>query len=179
MKVFEIFYSYTAFRKRWLWHYQRYICILNWKQKTKLSGLLLPTYDIRVIFPWHNLLNAKHARFPENRFWHFMQSVSLGDNLHEVSKSVFWENKKKEQNSVCWNFHLVYLVLKKPYCHINVLLWHHLIMFKCCHNNRIHFCYINSRKTSLLYLCYHELKRCQGRRLCHNCLCPLLGMVSS
>ena len=23
---------------------------------------------------------------PENRIWHFMQSVSLGDNLHEMSK---------------------------------------------------------------------------------------------
>ena len=28
---------------------------------------------------------------PENRFWHFMQIVSLGDNLHEMSKPVFWE----------------------------------------------------------------------------------------
>ena len=32
--------------------------------------------------------------FPENRIWHFMQIVSLGDNLHEMSNPVFWENKK-------------------------------------------------------------------------------------
>ena len=28
--------------------------------------------------------------FTENRFWHFMQIVSLGDNLHEMSKPIFW-----------------------------------------------------------------------------------------
>ena len=32
--------------------------------------------------------------FPENRIWHFMQIVSLGDNLHEISNPGFWENKK-------------------------------------------------------------------------------------
>ena len=29
--------------------------------------------------------------FPENRIWHFMQIVSIGDNLHEMSDAVFWE----------------------------------------------------------------------------------------
>ena len=42
--------------------------------------------------------------FPENRFWHYMQIVSIenrswyymqivsiGDNLHVMSKPVFWE----------------------------------------------------------------------------------------
>ena len=33
--------------------------------------------------------------FPENRIWHFMQIVSLGDNLHEMSNSVFWEKYEK------------------------------------------------------------------------------------
>ena len=32
--------------------------------------------------------------FPENRIWYFMQMVSIGDNLHKLSKLVFWENKK-------------------------------------------------------------------------------------
>ena len=32
--------------------------------------------------------------FPENRIRHFMQIVSNGDNLHEKSNPVFWENKK-------------------------------------------------------------------------------------
>ena len=29
--------------------------------------------------------------FLENRIWHFMQIVSSGDNLHEMSNPVFWE----------------------------------------------------------------------------------------
>ena len=29
--------------------------------------------------------------FPENRIRHFMQTVFIGDNLHEMSKPVFWE----------------------------------------------------------------------------------------
>ena len=37
--------------------------------------------------------------FPENRLWHFMQTVSLGerDNLYEMSKPIFWEKKKKKK----------------------------------------------------------------------------------
>ena len=33
--------------------------------------------------------------FPENRIWHFMQIVSWGDNLHEMSNPVFWGKKDK------------------------------------------------------------------------------------
>ena len=42
-----------------------------------------------------------------NKFWHFMQIVSLGDNLHEMSKPVFWKKnrKKKFQYVVCWKFY--------------------------------------------------------------------------
>ena len=32
--------------------------------------------------------------FPENRIWHFMQIVSIGDNLHEMSNSVSRKNNK-------------------------------------------------------------------------------------
>ena len=32
--------------------------------------------------------------FSENRIWHFTQIVSSGDNLHEMSKPVFWRKKK-------------------------------------------------------------------------------------
>ena len=40
--------------------------------------------------------------FQENRIRHFMQIVSIGDNLHEMSKPVFW-GKKEEifQNVIC------------------------------------------------------------------------------
>ena len=30
----------------------------------------------------------------ENRIWYFMQNVSNGDNLHEMSNPVFWENRE-------------------------------------------------------------------------------------
>ena len=29
---------------------------------------------------------------PDNRIWYFMQIVSIGDNLHEMSKPVLCEN---------------------------------------------------------------------------------------
>ena len=29
--------------------------------------------------------------FPENKIWHFMQILSNGDNLHEMSTPVFWK----------------------------------------------------------------------------------------
>ena len=49
--------------------------------------------------PW--VFSAKdtlYSFFLENRLWHFMQIVSLVDNLHEMSKLFFfWE---KEKNSV-------------------------------------------------------------------------------
>ena len=31
--------------------------------------------------------------FPENRILHFMQIVSIGDNLHDMSNPVSWEKK--------------------------------------------------------------------------------------
>ena len=43
--------------------------------------------------------------FPEKNIWHFMQIVSTG-NLHEISNPIFWENKKKKnQTVVCWKFY--------------------------------------------------------------------------
>ena len=44
-----------------------------------------------------NVFNRQHFYiiflfFRENRFWHFMQIVSIGDNLHEISNPVFLKN---------------------------------------------------------------------------------------
>ena len=54
-----------------------------------------------------NFLNTEHAgwnfqhktfwsifvSFAQKKvFWHFMQIVSYGANLHEMSKPIFWEN---------------------------------------------------------------------------------------
>ena len=39
----------------------------------------------------------------ENRIWHLMQIVSLGDNLHETSYPIFYEKEDKDhQFVVCW-----------------------------------------------------------------------------
>ena len=43
--------------------------------------------------------------FPENGIWHFMQIVSIWDNLHEMSNPAFWEKLEKIfQYVVCWKF---------------------------------------------------------------------------
>ena len=43
--------------------------------------------------------------FPENKLWYFMQNVSSGDKLHEISEPIFWENENKIlQNVVYWTF---------------------------------------------------------------------------
>ena len=39
--------------------------------------------------------------FPENRFWHFMQTVSKRNNLYEMSRP-FSLKKEKYQSDVCW-----------------------------------------------------------------------------
>ena len=58
-------------------------------------------YRIPISWKWSLTLNMLGKIFgkqhieifsQENRFWHFMQIVSIGDNLHEMSNSVFWEN---------------------------------------------------------------------------------------
>ena len=43
-----------------------------------------------------NILKYFILFFPESKIWCFMQSVFLGNNLHEMSNPIFW--KKKEKN---------------------------------------------------------------------------------
>ena len=56
------------------------------------------TYPIFFFYHFHSLRKFSRRRihdislfFAENRIWHFMQNVSIGDNLHEMSKPVFCE----------------------------------------------------------------------------------------
>ena len=66
------------------------------------ANLLFHTYkQLNVALNLRNLSTlgknfSRHLKifflfFPENRFWHYMQTVSYGDNLHVMSKPVFWE----------------------------------------------------------------------------------------
>ena len=41
---------------------------------------------------WHECTSPPHPTPPENRLWHFMHVVSLGSNLHEMSRPIFWKN---------------------------------------------------------------------------------------
>ena len=71
-------------------HNNLYTCTCMYLQGMthKVYGLTLSTlgkifsrrhYEIFLVFS------------PENRIWYFMQIVSNGDNLHEMSNPVFWE----------------------------------------------------------------------------------------
>ena len=62
-----------------------------------LSCMLQPLLTVSTL--WANSTDGKSDDivliFPENKIWHFMQIVSNGDNLHEMSKPVFLENQIK------------------------------------------------------------------------------------
>ena len=51
-----------------------------------------------------NTLRIVFLFFLENRIWHFMQIVSTGDNLHEMSNLFYWKNKKYFSMSSAENF---------------------------------------------------------------------------
>ena len=49
-----------------------------------------------------NMLKYFFLFFPENRLWHFIQIVSLDDNLQEMSKLILWGKlRKNNQFVVC------------------------------------------------------------------------------
>ena len=46
-------------------------------------------YNTLGLFSWWQIDDI--FIFPENRIWHFLQNVSIRDNLHRMSKPVYWE----------------------------------------------------------------------------------------
>ena len=48
-----------------------------------------------VIFSAGDILKYCFLVFPENKFWHFIQIVRNGENLHEMSNPALWEKNKK------------------------------------------------------------------------------------
>ena len=65
-----------------------YRSIVNTKSKKQESDL---TFTTLWAFSADDKMMLFFLFFPENRIWHSMQIVSLGDNLHEMSNPVFWE----------------------------------------------------------------------------------------
>ena len=67
---------------------------LLWRKQTEIGKLFafsILTFTTLWAFSADDKLMIFFLFFPENWIWHFMQIVSLGDNLHEMSNPVFWE----------------------------------------------------------------------------------------
>ena len=89
----------------------------NNKRKVKKKSPFTVLYK-EVIIVWHvswilniyqlwqtsNRWYPSHLRQRSNRIWHFMQTVSLGDNLHEVPIPPPMKIKKTIQNVISRNF---------------------------------------------------------------------------
>ena len=83
----------------------------NCLQRTQLPEILFSRRNKKNII---NLLSADiqivFLFFPENRIWYFMQIVSSGDNLYEMSNPVFCflgknnknNNNNKKKSQICY-----------------------------------------------------------------------------
>ena len=65
-------------RLKWVKEYLKHISL----------SLMLSTLG-KIFSKWHFTIFFLFCFLPRNRIWHFMQIVSNGDNLHEVSNYVF------------------------------------------------------------------------------------------
>ena len=65
--------------KKILWHpfHENYAYVIIWH------------FACQVKIPADNILKYFSFIFLENKLWHFMQIVSLGDNIHDMSKPYF------------------------------------------------------------------------------------------
>ena len=79
-----------------------------------LNRVVIPLVNITVSQDRKVTYSAgnKFLFYPENWLWHFMQIVSIGDNLHEMSKPFFLGNKRNIfQHVICWKFYPASLAL--------------------------------------------------------------------
>ena len=76
------------------------MCLIQQKMSF-LNRKLLSAFEVPLTFTtlWiisaDNIFDDTFLVFPANRIWHFMQSVSSWDNVHEMSNPVTWEKNKK------------------------------------------------------------------------------------
>ena len=73
------------------------ISLLQNGRKSTKNINLLNLYLSLGIFSRQQNNNIFSYFFPENRLWHSMQIVSKRDNLHEMTKPIFWRKKKKKK----------------------------------------------------------------------------------
>ena len=88
------------------------------------------TVDVYFTTLWANFADDKlmiyFLYFLENRLWHFMQIVSRGDNLLEMSKHVFkWKLKTNVKmvsaeilTQQCWALNTIRDTRKRSLCHL-------------------------------------------------------------
>ena len=98
---------------------------LNWSYGYPQHALLIESSTFTTV--WAHSADDKwmilFLFFPENRIWRFMQIVSTGNNLHEMSKSVCWEKEEKyfsmssaenfSQHANVWNIECLIMVQVK------------------------------------------------------------------
>ena len=65
--------------------------------KVKTDMVIIKQIDLWLAKRWSkeqttlSTLDKIFSFYPENRIGHFMQIVSIADNLHELSNPVFWK----------------------------------------------------------------------------------------
>ena len=100
------------------WHFMQIISKLSWHglssvdwavklqtNKPRLNMMTLRNEEreeimktfttLWVLYSANSVTNWSY--FPENRLWNFMQIISKEDNLHEMSKPIFWKKKKEKK----------------------------------------------------------------------------------
>ena len=90
--------SWQTWQSQWRWMLKRECFMAFWLYlqlpysfQKWWQGKIIYTLSTRgkIFGWWHNAVFFLF--FLESIFWHFMQIVSNGDSLHEMSKAVFWE----------------------------------------------------------------------------------------
>ena len=75
-----------------------HVCLIRLKSACTSTQWSVLAVCLAFTIPWANPADDKltifFLLFPQNRIWQFMQIVTNGNNLHEMSKPFFWENKK-------------------------------------------------------------------------------------
>ena len=72
--------------------------------------------------------------FSPERIWHFLQIVSIRDNLHELPKPIFWDKiRKLFQIVVCWNVLPSRQSVKEAKVHIKGLPFIRIRHLRCLH----------------------------------------------
>ena len=78
--------------------YTQQCCSFLWRTGDNYPRIIIKESSLTFItcsaISTDNKLVILFLYLPENRIWHFLQLVSIGDNLHKMSNPVFWDISK-------------------------------------------------------------------------------------